>query len=168
MCIEFGRLIRRYQEGKELLRSGDHLDAFNQIVHALHHWARLSVIENGYHPEVTLWRQVKSIDPEIYKLYDELLMGNEPLDKRIELLLLASEFSLISKTRIAGAHLIEIMNTKEDPWLFQELLLHPEVKEYSLDLGILLEHLLMKHIIEDVYVQGVHEDLQSRSYRLVN
>jgi hypothetical protein len=168
MCVEFARLIRRYQEGKELLRSGDHLDAFNQILHALHHWARLSVIENGYHPEVTLWRQVKNIDPEIHKLYDELIMGSESLDKKIELLLIASEFSLMSKTRIAAAHLIEIMSLKEEAWLFQELLLHADVKEYSLDLGILLEHLLKKHIIDEVYVHDMGGELQSRAYRLSN
>jgi hypothetical protein len=168
MCVEFGRLIRRYQEGKELLRSGDLLDAFNQILHALHHWARLSVIEHGYHPEVTLWRQVKNIDPEIYKLYDELIVGSETLDKKIELLLLASEFSLMSKTRIAATHLIEIMSQKKEAWLFQELLLHAEVKEYSLDLGILLEHLLKKHIIDEVYVHDIGGKLQSRAYRLAN
>jgi hypothetical protein len=166
LCMEFGRLIRRYQEGKDLLRSGDNLDAFNQILHALHHWARLSVIENGFHPEVTLWKQVKNIDPEIYKLYDELVMGSEPLNKRIELLLLASEFSLGSKTKLAAAHLIEVMNTKKEPWLFQELLLQPEVKEYALDLGILLEHLLKKHVIEEIFVEGKYQDLQSRAYLL--
>lgn len=166
LCIEFGRLIRRYQEGKDLLRSGDSLDAFNQILHALHHWARLSVIENGFHPEVTLWKQVKNIDPEIYKLYDELVMGSEPLNKRIELLLLASEFSLGSKTKLASAHLIEVMSTKKEPWLFQELLLRPEVKEYALDLGILLEHLLKKHVVEEIFVEGMYQNLQSRAYLL--
>lgn len=166
LCIEFGRLIRRYQEGRVLLRSGDNLDAFNQILHALHHWARLSVIENGYHPELTLWKQVKNIDPEIYKLYDELVMGSEPLIKRIELLLLASEFSLGSKTRLATAHLIEVMSTKKEPWLFQELLLKPEVKEYALNLGILLEHLVKKHVVEEIFVEGMYKNLQSRAYLL--
>lgn len=168
MCVEFSLLIRRYHEGKELFRSGDHLDAFNQILQALNHWARLSVIENGYYPEVTLWRQVKNIDPEIYKLYDELILGSEPLDKKIELLLLASEFSFVSKTRIAAAHLIEVMGQKEEPWLFQELMLHSEVEEYSLHLGILLEHLLKKHVVEEVYVHGMGDSLQLRAYRLAN
>jgi hypothetical protein len=165
LCVEFGRLIRRYQEGKELLKSGDYLDAFNQILHALHHWARLSVIENGFHPEITLWKQVKKIDPEIYKLYDELLMGTDPLEQRLELLLLASEFSLISKTRLGTAHLIDIIKGKKEAWFFEELLQQKEIKEYALDLGILLEHLVKKHIIDEVYMDTLPGKIQTRAYR---
>ena len=167
MCIEFGRLIRRYQEGKELLKSGDYLDSFNQILHALHHWARLSIIENGYHPELTLWRQVKKIAPEIYKLYDELLMGQDSLEKRIELLLLASEFSLASKTSLGAAHLIQVMKKKEEPWLIEDLLKEAEVKEYALDLGILLEHLVKKHIVKEVFDKNICENIHTRAYQLV-
>lgn len=166
LCVEFGRLIRRYQEGKELLGSGDHLDAFNQIVHALHHWARLSVIEQGFHPELTLWRQVKKIDPEIYKLYDELITGAESLSKRLELLLIASEFSVISKTKLGAGHLIDVLKKKDGPWLFEEILAQEEVSDYSLDLGILLEHLVKKHIVEEVELDSDHGAIKLRAYKL--
>ncbi|WP_025027003.1 nucleotidyltransferase-like protein [Caldalkalibacillus mannanilyticus] len=164
LCVEFGRLIRRYQEGKELLNSGDYLDSFNQILHALHHWARLSVIEQGFHPEVTLWKQVKKIDPEIYKLYDELLMGSDILAKRLELLLLASEFSVISKTRLGASHLLDVLGKKKEPWLFEEILAQQEVQEYSLDLSILLEHLVKKHLVDEVYTETVSGDIKVRAY----
>lgn len=166
MCIEFGRLIRRYQEGKELLQTGDLLDAFNQMLHALHHWARMVVIEYGFHPEVTLWRQVKNIEPEIYKLYDELVKGTEPLEKRIELLLIASELSFGSKTNLATSHLKEIMKSKSEPWLLEELISHPDIREYSLDLSILLEHMVRRNLVEEIRLKDSFGQLQVRAYRL--
>ncbi|KMR35055.1 hypothetical protein EY05_14905, partial [Staphylococcus aureus] len=69
-----------------------YLDAYNHVVHALHHLARLAIIENGFHPEITVWNQVKQIEPEIFKLYEELLTSEESIEKRLELLFLASDF----------------------------------------------------------------------------
>lgn len=167
LCIEFARLIRRYQEGKELYRAGNMLDAYNEMVQALHHWARLAIIEHGFHPEVTLWRQVKSIEPEVYKLYEELVNGSEPVNKKIDLLFIASEFSLGTKTALASHHLIEIMEKKEEPWEIQELLAEPDLKEYAMDLSILLEHLLKKHLIKEVHTEVTATRLQSRAYQVV-
>ena len=69
--LEFAKLIRRYTDGRVLFENGHFLDAFNHIVHSLHHLARLEVIEQGFYPEATVWNQVKLIEPEIYKLYKE-------------------------------------------------------------------------------------------------
>ena len=66
--VEFAKLIRRFKEGKDFYASNHYLDAFNHVIHALHHLARLSVLENGFHPEVTVWNQVKKIEPEIHRL----------------------------------------------------------------------------------------------------
>ena len=73
MGIEFAKLIRRYMDGKALFEGHQFLDAYNHVVHSLHHLARLAVIENGLHPELTVWHQVKQIEPEIFKLYEELV-----------------------------------------------------------------------------------------------
>ena len=61
----------------------------------------VAVIENGLFPEVTVWSQVKKIDPAIYKLYEELIISDEPLEKRLELLFLASEFFIHNRTLMA-------------------------------------------------------------------
>jgi hypothetical protein len=73
MGLEFAKLIRRYIDGKALFENKQYLDAYNYVVHSLHHLARLAVIENGLHPELTVWLQVKQIEPEIVKLYEELV-----------------------------------------------------------------------------------------------
>jgi hypothetical protein len=85
MGLEFAKLIRRYVDGKALFEGHQFLDAYNHVVHSLHHLARLAVLENGLHPELTVWNQVKQIEPEIYKLYEELVYSEETLEKRLEL-----------------------------------------------------------------------------------
>lgn len=144
--IEFAKLIRRYLEGKVFFESKQLLDTFNHIVHALHHLARLEVIDRGYYPEVTVWNQVRQIEPQIYKLYKELIEGEESLEKRLELLFLASDFLIHSKTEVGAGHILSIMSEK-DSWYFDELYHHPELKHYSVDLSVLLEFLVEKNYV---------------------
>ena len=84
--IQFLKRIRRYSEGKEYFDKGCYLDAYSHVVDSLHHLGRLSIIDSGFYPEVTVWEQVKKIEPAIYKLYEELVMSHEPIEKRLELL----------------------------------------------------------------------------------
>lgn len=167
MGIEFAKLIRRLSDGKDLYKSDQHLDSFNHIVHALHHLARLSVIEQGFHPEVTVWSQVRMIEPEVYKLYHELINSEEPLEKRIELILLASEFSISSKTKGCAKHLLGIISEKDESWSFGELMSHPEVKDYSVDLGAILEHLVEKKLVDVVDIKTKGQDIYHRHYKLM-
>jgi hypothetical protein len=163
--LEFAKLLRRFNDGKELFHSGQFLDAFNNIMHALHHLARLSVVEHGYYPEVTVWNQVKMIQPEIFKLYEELVTGEETLDKRIELLLLASEFSLSSKTKLGANHLLSIIKQKKE-WSYQELMSHEEVQDYAIDLPVLLTHLRDKGYIKTVSQETKSKGLFHRYYAI--
>jgi Nucleotidyltransferase-like/Helix-turn-helix domain len=164
MGMEFAKLIRRYMDGKVFFESKHYLDAYNHIVHSLHHLARLAVIENGFHPEVTVWNQVKQIEPEIYKLYEELVTSEEEIDKRLELLFLASEFLIHSRTKVAAEHLTSILEQKEQ-WNFQELLNHEEARHYSVDLGMLIEYLTDKGFVEIVDVETKGKGVYHRYYR---
>jgi len=162
--VEFSKLIRRFTDGKSLYYEGHYLDSYNQIVHALHHLARLSVIEHGFYPEVTVWQQVKKIEPEIHKLYSELVSGNEPIDKKLELLLIANEFELMTKTKLGSAHLLNLMKTKETSWTIQELKDQLAIHDYSLDLSILLEYLVQKGYVDVVMEQTKGKSIFHRKY----
>ncbi|MGC4377025.1 nucleotidyltransferase-like protein [Fictibacillus sp. Mic-4] len=163
ICIEYGKLLRRFFEGKELFSTEQYLDAFNNILHALHHLARLAVIEHGYYPEVTVWNQVKLIEPQVYKLYEELITGNESIEKRIELILLASEFSIASKTKLGASHLLSVLKTREE-WTFSELMDHEDIAEYAIDLTVLLEHLIEKGIVHVIRRETKGKNLYHRHY----
>lgn len=164
MTIEFTKLIRRYVDGNKLFQQGHFLDAFNSILHSLHHLARLSVIEHGYYPEVTVWEQVKQIEPEIYKLYHELVVGEEALEKRIELLLIANNFALTSKTKIGASHLLEIMKEADEALSIEKLSEHHEVNEYAVDLVVLVEYLVQKGLVDIVKRQVGNESIFERLY----
>ncbi|HWK21806.1 MAG TPA: nucleotidyltransferase-like protein [Ureibacillus sp.] len=144
--IQFSKLIRRYLEGKEFFNRGNYFDSYHHVVDSLHHLARLAVIENGLYPEVTVWSQVKKLEPSIYKLYEELIMSNESLEKRLELLFLAIEFLINSRTHDGAQHILETMLSK-DSWTTQELHNHHELKYYSKDLEVFVEYLIDKGYI---------------------
>lgn len=165
MGLEFAKLIRRYIDGKAFFENGDYLDAYNNIIHALHHLARLAVIEKGFHPEVTVWKQVKKIEPEVNKLYEELVMSDEPLNKRLELLFLASEFLLHSKEEMGASHLLEILSEKK-MWSFNEIMSHKELSIYSIDLTILLEYFVEKGMIKVKNVQTKKLGIYERYYTI--
>ncbi|WP_416149052.1 nucleotidyltransferase-like protein [Salipaludibacillus sp. HK11] len=148
--VEFSKLIRRFTDGKSLYYEGHYLDSYNQIVHALHHLARLSIIEHGFYPEVMVWQQVKKIEPEIHKLYSELVTGTELIEKKLELLLIAIEFELMAKTKLGSAHILELMKKQEKAWTIQELKEQMLIHDYSLDLSILMEYLVHKGYVDVV------------------
>jgi len=166
MGVEFAKLIRRYMDGKAFFENKHYLDAYNDVVHSLHHLARLAVIENGFHPEVTVWSQVKQIEPEIYKLYVELINSEEPLEKRLELLFLASEFLIHSKTKMSIQHISDIL-AEQDYWSFNDLIENEELfLVYSVDLGRLIEYLIEKHFIEVVEVETKSPKVYHRYYKV--
>ncbi|MFL0363632.1 nucleotidyltransferase-like protein [Pseudobacillus sp. 179-B 2D1 NHS] len=167
MAIEFSKLIRRWTYGRDFFKNGHYLDAYNHVMHSLHHLARLAVIENGFYPEVTVWLQVKQMEPEIYKLYEELLTSDEELEKRLELLFIAIDFLIHSRTENGAAHLLSILKEKE-AWSFQELLNHPEINYYAVDLSVLLEYLVGKSFVEEQQVQTKGQGIYHRYYRVTN
>ncbi len=165
--LEFAKLIREYTEGRRFYESKQYFDAYIHTLHSLHYLARLALIEKGYHPEVSLWKQVKTVEPEIYKMYDELINSKESLEKRIELLFLASEFFIHKRTEIGTTHLLEILREKPY-WSLQDVMEHPELKLYASDLAILLEYLVEKGYLNICLEQSKRKHLFHRYYTVKN
>lgn len=165
MGIEFARLTRRYLEGKLFFEQHNFLDAYNHIVDSLHHLARLAVFERGMHPEVMVWKQVKQLDPSIYKLYDELISSKESLEKRLELLFLASEFLIHSRIKEGAQHIIDVLSQKEF-WTIQEMHEQEELKNYSVDLEVFIEFLVDKGFILIDKQPTKSSDIKHRYYKV--
>lgn len=165
MGLELSKLVRAYIEGKTFFEQGKYMDAYHHVVSSLHHLARLAVIEVGLVPEVTVWRQIKKIDPAIYKLYEELITSEEPLEKRLELLFLASEFFIHNRTASGAEHLLDILSTKEQ-WNIQELHEHDEVRLYSIELEVYIEFLIEKGLITVVQSPSKNELIFHRDYKV--
>ncbi|MGK7379973.1 nucleotidyltransferase-like protein [Planococcus sp. 1R117A] len=167
MGMEFSKLIRRYLEGKVFFEEKNYLDAYHHIVESLHHLARLAVLENGLPPEVTVWTQVKQMEPAIYKLYEELVLSDEALEKRLELLFLASEFFIHSRTKDGAQHIREVMEQKER-WTIQELHEQEELRNYSSNLEVFIEFLVEKDLISVEGVKTKSEGIFHRYYYVKN
>ncbi|MCA0971795.1 hypothetical protein LCM20_14405 [Halobacillus litoralis] len=165
--IEFAKLIRSYSEAKDLYDTGQYLDSFSQMVRSLHYLARLAIIEKGFHPEVTVWNQVRRIEPEIYKLYEELIESHEPTDKRIQLMILAVEHSVSKRSLSSARHLLQLMDEREQPWTFGELKNHPDIQHYILDLSSMIEYLVENKVIEVILQETKGVGIYHRTYKPV-
>ncbi|MBB4825348.1 hypothetical protein HNO89_002582 [Sporosarcina luteola] len=163
MGIELSKLVRSYMEGKSFYDRNDFMDSYHHAVQSLHHLARLAIIESGLSPEVTVWSQVKKLDPAIFKLYEELILSEEPIEKRLELMFLASEFFIHNRTMDGARHILDIMSAKSS-WTIQELHEHEELRMYSVNLEVLIEFLIDKGFIEIVKSESKNEFVFHRDY----
>ncbi|WP_368505613.1 nucleotidyltransferase-like protein [Alkalihalophilus sp. As8PL] len=160
MTIQFTKMLRRFDEGKTLFHNNHSFDAFSNMMHSLHHLARLAVINHGFYPEVTVWEQVRKIEPETYKLYQELLMSEESLEQRIELLILATELAVRSKTEIGSQHFLTLLASRDGSWTIAEMMEIPEVQDYRIDLELLVNFLIEKEFLlidhQESKAKGIH------------
>ena len=148
--VEFSQFLKSFTEAKKFLNQGKLIDSFHYCSKAINRWAHLAIIENGQIPNERIWEQVQRIDYTVYKLYEELSTSLEPLNKRIELFLLASEFALMSKLKECTVFLIDIIHSKNDSWTLNELYHHPTIKNHDIELILLLDKLVKRSLINEV------------------
>ncbi|WP_135556836.1 nucleotidyltransferase-like protein [Paenibacillus cymbidii] len=164
LLLEFSSFLCSYTEAKLCLQEDQLLDGYNSILKALHHWARIVIIEQGVQPEITVWRQVRQHNVGVYKLYEELTMSGETLKQRIELVLLAAEFSVMSKMSVCCAPLLRIIGGREQSWGVDELSAHPDLEGVQGRTPLLLNKLVKKGLLreETILADGQMCDLEIR------
>ncbi|WP_019123808.1 nucleotidyltransferase-like protein [Brevibacillus massiliensis] len=153
VCEEYSHLLGHYLDAKDFWQNRLELDAYHSVLKALDHWARLVACEAGEPPDPALWTQVKRLEPSVYKLYEELIASHEPLEKRIELLLLPIELHVMSRMKKCVLFLQEILQSKNRPWSFEELRRHPEIEEADINLGLLLDRMVKKSLVREVIIR---------------
>lgn len=163
----FGKVIKSYSEAKNLYESNQYKDANSKILYALHHLARLAVIEKGYYPEVPIWSQVKQMDLEIYKLYEEFIEGNEAIEKRIQLMIIAMDHVISNRAKEAVKHLLDVMK-KNTAWSYGDLTKLPAIMPYRLQLSEIISYLIEKDIIGIVLEKTKDKAVYKRKYIMKN
>lgn len=162
---EFSLFMKRYLQCKEFLLADQILDAYGSLLRAIHHWGRITLIEEDILPEITMWHQIRGRNPEVYKLYEELTASPETLKQRVELVLLACEFSVMSKMENCCSLLIRVLADKDMPISVQELLAHPFLQGMSTaNIPLMLNRLARKSVIKEVAVP-VEDELFSLEIR---
>jgi hypothetical protein len=133
---EFAGFLRTYLQAKQDLTDGNLLDAYSHVLTALHHWAHIVLIEEGRHPELTVWKQLRRVHPGIYKLYEELTVSPETLEQRVQLVLLGCE----------------------EAWSIAELQTHPAINVLHVDLSLVLQKLVQREYIREVAIMNEPSD----------
>jgi len=152
LLAEFSCFLRTYLQAKQDLQDDNLLDAHSSIMAALNHWAHIALIEEGIHPELTVWRQLRKYNAGIYKLYEELTVSPETLEQRVQLVLLAVEFSALSKMKSCCELLFEILSSRDEPWSVVELNTHEALAGLHVDLSLVVQKLVLRGLIREVAV----------------
>ncbi|WP_019908436.1 nucleotidyltransferase-like protein [Paenibacillus sp. HW567] len=150
LFTEFARFLHMYVKSKRYLEAGCTMDAYNCVLIALYHWARIEVAEAGYFPDPAVWEQVKGLNSSVHKLYEELTVSTETLDQRVELILLACEFALMSKMSDCCTMLLNILNSRKEPWSIKELLQHTGCSQLGAELPLVLRKLESRSLIRGI------------------
>lgn len=150
LLSEFSRFVCTYLQAKQDLRDGQVLDAYSNILSSLHYWAHIALVEQGMHPELTVWEQMLRVNPGIYKLFEELTISTETLEQRVQLVLLACEFSIMNKMKSSCALLIRLIESRVESWAPVELMEHPSLSGLRLDISVLLHKLVKRGCIREI------------------
>ena len=125
------------------------VDAYYDALETLGSWARIVLIEQGIYPDHTVWTHIQQLDRALWKLYQELTVSSETLEQRVELVLLACEFSVMSKMGDCSELLLRVIRSRKEPWSVNELVNHPQLRFVRNDLPLVLRKLVFRSIVKE-------------------
>ncbi|AQZ46348.1 hypothetical protein ERICIV_03692 [Paenibacillus larvae subsp. larvae] len=166
LFVEFAQFLNEYVQGKRYSLQGQQMDSYQHILEALRHWAQIVLIEEGEHPDLGIWGRIKQVNPGVYKLYEELTMSKETIKQRVELVLLACEFSVMSKMEKCCKPLLALMEERQEAWSMTELQQLTDLQEVRNLIPIVVHKLVKRGLIEEVFVPR-DEDLTELLIRYV-
>lgn len=152
ILLEFARFLELYVEARRHMQQQQVMDAYNCIFQALPHWARIDLCEKGIYPEMAVWEQVREHKLDVHKLYEQLALSNETMEQRVELVLLACEFSVMSKMSECSASLFRVLRSRQQPWSIRELLDHPELCHVGSRLSMIVRKLVYRSLIKETTI----------------
>ncbi|WP_010277348.1 nucleotidyltransferase-like protein [Paenibacillus senegalensis] len=146
---EFSQFFELYLCGRDKYQAEQYMDAYSWIVKTLHRWARIVIIEHGHYPAFSVWEQVKKINTGVYKLYEELILSTESIKLRVQLVMLACEFAVMSKMESCCKLLLDLLADKREQWTISKLVSHPLIGNHKVDVGLLLNALVKKSLVNE-------------------
>lgn len=165
---EFSGFVETMYLTKKNLHENNVLDAYSQIISALHYWAHIVIIDEGIHPELTVWQQLRKVHPGVYKLYEELIASPESIEQRVQLVMLACEFTIMNKMKDCCKFLFDVMAEKNDSWSIADFKNHKELKYVSDDLTLVLRKLVQGHLLKEVLeINDLEQNIFEVKYELV-
>lgn len=165
LLSEFSRFVHSYKSAKWDLQNGQILDAYGHVLTALHYWAHVALVEQGMLPELAVWEQMRGVNPGIYKLFEELTTSPETLEQRVQLVVLACEFSMQTKMQTSCSLLVHMLGSREEPWSVAELQQDVRLLGLPLDLPLLLQKLIQRGLAKEVVKSASEHGLLMQELR---
>ncbi|MEF2969397.1 nucleotidyltransferase-like protein [Paenibacillus sp. M1] len=154
---EFAKFLQTYVEAKQYTRNLDYMDAYFSVLQALKYYARIELIDQGIAPDKSVWEQIRSFNTVVYKLFNELTDSQETLEQRIELVLLACEFFVMSRMEDCCSVLLRILGSRKEPWSIQELIVLPELAHVKEELPMVIRKLVYRSLVKQTaHASGDH------------
>nr|WP_237691100.1 nucleotidyltransferase-like protein [Paenibacillus caui] len=154
---EFAKFLKHYLEAKRLHQSRLFLDGYTAVIRALQHLGHLEVLDRGMRSEDGIWEQLHSLNTPAYKLYEEMSSSAETLEQRLELALLAFEFSATSMMSDCCLPLLHILRSRKEPWSLQELMHKGELHELKEELPLVLRMLVYRSLVKQTTASKLKE-----------
>lgn len=148
----FASFIDTYMRAKRCMEQGHELDAYQYVSDALAEWAKLSIYEERDWVRDSLWQQVKLINPGVSKLYEELIGSEETIAQRVELVLLACEFSITTNMVKRLAPLIQVLRESGEGLSIRELQNHSQLMMVAAYLPLIMDKLKLRGFVHCSYV----------------
>ena len=149
----YALFLEAYNQAKHLRKLEYMLDAYRCVDFAFYYWASLAIIEQGEMPRQALWQQVKKLNLGVYKMYEEFTASSETMPQRIELALLACEFSLSSKSVECCAPLLNWLKQAKGPVPISDIMQHQEFKWMAGYMPALLNKLTHRGCVKERLIE---------------
>lgn len=162
---EFSGFLRTYVQAKQYAEKHDYMDAYYNMLQSLKHYARIELISRGIIPENSIWEQIRELNTEVYKLFDELTDSKESLEQRIELALIACDFFVTSRMKECCQALLHIIGSRKEPWRIQELTEHPELRYIREDIPLLIRKLVYRSFVRQTSMHAEERWGEGREIR---
>ncbi|MDD3839873.1 MAG: hypothetical protein PHP06_04795 [Clostridia bacterium] len=146
---EFSQLIDKYRISQKFSQNKKIMDAYRQLLASTVHWARIEIYQSGQYPRRDLWNQVYDVNIGVYKIYEELLFGTEPVEKKVELMQIIYLNMIAANSTTYAKPLLDILRKKSRAMRFIEIQSCEELKGLDVNLEILLEELVRLGIVKE-------------------
>lgn len=146
---EFAHFLEKYVRAKQHYSNERFMDAYLAIIEALLHYARIELIEHGIRVETDIWEQLRPLNSVVYKLYEQLSTSQETIEQRVELVLLACEFFVMSKLADCSSLLLDVLRSRSEPWSVGELMMNPKLAHVREELPIVLRKLVYRSLVKE-------------------
>lgn len=147
---QFCYFVHKCLLAEQYLENGNILDSYTQLSAGLTHWAQMSLLENNVRNQELIWNTIQKINPSLYKLQEQLIASPETLEQRIQLVLIAYEFSVSDLIKTNCDILFGLFKKYKRPLDLREIQVLADLMDVYEELELLLRKLIKRGYLSEI------------------